>query len=371
MEITMKPLHITIIILFIAGTYCMQHGFGQSRERKPQVLFQPILEGSELESATAFLREKYGITVAKAPILIPQFRPMLISDDLYDVPEDFQHNSIYVDVRNTTGIIKNTQMVVHSTALPISSEVYLRNLQNSSSKSVIDIICAHHEDNNLALQELLYRIIGASSMGIGGLASIHKVLNEPSLGDFCVALIPQTDIPDSPTESHKILFVRNGTMFFVWSTGLNIIPLAEYLDKKYVDLTAELNNPPAFRLWTLSDTEEQIEAKYQSSTDTETTLTNKDGELIKIEMSRLSKPDQLYVQRRMEIARYEAEQKASDPPGTPTDSNGVPENVDINPNTPVPPTAKRGSVLVSVVVTFIILGLLAYGVLCFVRYYWR
>lgn len=80
----------------------------------------------------------------------------------------------------------------------------------------------------------------------------------------------------------------------------DVTAVAEYVVKRYRELSQELHAPPAFRQWTIPD---EVEAKYISSTDKEITLEKKNGETMEVELSKLSKQDQLYVQRRMAIAR--------------------------------------------------------------------
>ena len=129
------------------------------------------------------------------------------------------------------------------------------------------------------------------------------------IGDFCLISPPPEETPD--VNRRRILFVRDCTAFAINSDGFDVSPFARYLDKKYNELTEELNSPPTLRKWAATDIENEIEAKYLSSTDKEVTLEKGGGEVVKMEFSKLSKQDQLYVQRRQEIAHYEAEEKAS------------------------------------------------------------
>jgi hypothetical protein len=93
-------------------------------------------------------------------------------------------------------------------------------------------------------------------------------------------------------------------------------------------------------------------------------LEQKDGEIVTIALSNLSPDDQEYVKLHFDVAL-----------GTsmcaPLVSNDDTSMETAQAHSSVsPPTAKRGSVLVSVVVTLIILGLLAYGAFYFIRHYW-
>jgi hypothetical protein len=227
-----------------------------------------------------------------------------------------------------------------------------------------------------------------SSMMIEDIVGSYGKSQEYQLGELCLVTPPPKEVPDS--KRGKICFVRECTAFVVLDEGnvdFDVSPLARYLDKKYKELTEELNKPPAFRPWTIPD---KVEAKYESSTDKEVTLEKKEGGTVKVELAKLSKSDQLYVQRLVEVARYEAAEK-TDPPLTTNPENTLIEELPIKPVTSVssadqlsvlttseppvqhpttkpPPTAKNGSVLVSVLVT---LAVLAVGVFFVVRRYWQ
>jgi hypothetical protein len=311
-----------------------------------------------------------NLTEGSTTILPIKYRPLLGLEDVFGFPDD-----VFVrgEIAPGVGYSEQEPNTVVRAKEHVSYEIYLRKSDTTLPNGYIPlkIFVMYSKTQKQAFRYIFENMLN-SSRPIEMIIRGYGISEEYQLGELCLVSPPPDILPNA--KRRKILFIKNCTSLIIdchGSMGYDVSALARYVDKKYADLTAELNNPPAFRQWTLEDAEDKIEAKYQSSMDAEVTLENTDGELIKIEMSRLSKPDQLYVQRRMEIARYEAEQKASEPPGTLTDSNGVPENADMSPNTSVPPTAKRGSVLVSVVVTLIILGLLAYGAFYFIRHYWH
>jgi hypothetical protein len=225
-------------------------------------------------------------------------RPVLLNDDFDSVPREFSVSE-KINLSSFNG-----QTITHKTiVLPnesIEYEIYTADNSNESQpnrNNSTEIKLCYSTTQKKAFKFIFFGTAN-SMFNPSEIGNIYRKSNE--FGEFCLVNQPISEKPIG--YKYKIYFINNCTACFIRSRDRDVTPLAQYIDKRYTELTKELNSPPAFRKWFAPDKIFSIEAKYISSDSTKVKLIRKDdNKQIEIESSKLSSVDQLYIKRRAEV----------------------------------------------------------------------
>ncbi|MDR0390794.1 MAG: hypothetical protein LBH59_02725, partial [Planctomycetaceae bacterium] len=226
------------------------------------------------------------------------FRPVLVKDDFENVPREFFVREPIELPPYTRTIIKYKTIILPDEH--VDYEIFITN-SNEKLKSVTKVITTINLCYSTTQQNAFKYIFHQTANSFAGISEIGKLYRKSNeFGDFC--LVNQPPIPQKTVGyKNKIYFINNCTAYVIRSRDKDVTPLAQYIDKRYTELTAELNSPPAFRMWFTPDKIFSVEAKYISSDLTKVKLIGKDDKQIEIELSKLSSVDQLYIKRRVEV----------------------------------------------------------------------
>ena len=291
--------YITIIMISLMATSMFVGVVNGEDTSSPNSEAMVLLEKLYREEILPLL-SAHNLTEGDESIKPPKYRPLLVSEDIIDFQDNF---FIRGEIIPKTGFSTKESKTVVFAKEYMSCEIYLRKTDITFPSGYVPLkISLTYSKNQKGAFRSIFENMQNSSMGIEAVVRGYGKSLEYQLGELC--LVRPSPERFTNLQRHTICFVRDCTAFVVLdngNAGFDVSPLARFLDKRYKELTEELNNPPVLRQWKVPD---EMEAKYMSSTDAEVTLEKKGGEIFKVELSKLSKQDQLYVQRRMEIATH-------------------------------------------------------------------
>jgi hypothetical protein len=226
------------------------------------------------------------------------FRPVLLNDDFdlilrdFSVSEEINLSSFYGQTITYKTIVLPNESIEYEIFTVDNSNEFQPN-RNNSTEIKLCYSTTQQKAFKFIFNKTTNSFISHAEMG-----KLYRKSNE--FGEFCLVNQPISKKPIG--YKNKIYFINNCTAYFIRSRDRDVTPLAQYIDKRYSELTKELNSPPAFRKWFTPDKIFSVEAKYISSDSKKVKLICKDdNKQIEIELSKLSSVDQLYIKRRVEI----------------------------------------------------------------------
>jgi hypothetical protein len=270
------------------------------------ILIDSKIEETDDEAMERYYRENLAVILRElkikegdATIKPKGFRPMLVNEDLPDLPDTLKVNKL--SLIDSSAIQKNYETVALSDGY-VSYEIELYRCRNSKDddKKITDGIVVTYTTNQKIAFKIIFDHIMNTSMAMEDVVKDYHKSDELKLGEVCLFEYLFKDRINTNKKNH-ILFVNNSTTFVVGSITEDVSSLAKYLDAKYAALTKEINSPPAFRKWFMLDGIFLVEGKYVSSDLVKVVLVDKNGKQLEIELSKLLPIDKLYTKRRHEI----------------------------------------------------------------------